>query len=180
MEQNIAQQDKSIDNQLPSNSGGGKNRKILVGIAVVVLLLLIVIAIRSSVILVNKKRVDQTASKCASESEGSFVKTSSAQLANTKYRDLDVTVKEIKNLSNYYNYPNCNYIVAVNALNFGNTKEANDMYIKLIKLDYGAISPLLKAQTSPNTLEYVRKQIELIEIQTKQNQQNFTATGRSY
>ena len=55
MEQNIAQQDKSIDNQLPSNSGGGKNRKILVGIAVVVLLLLIVIAIRSSVILVNKK-----------------------------------------------------------------------------------------------------------------------------
>jgi len=179
VEQNINQPSQKLKHRMPKNSWWHKNRKIIV-VAIAMLLLITVVTIITTFTLENKKRVDQTASKCASESEGSFVKTSSVQLANTKYRDLDVTVKEIKKLSNYYNYPNCNYIVAVNALNFGNTKEANDMYIKLIKLDYGAISPLLKAQTSPNTLEYVRRQIELIEIQTKQNQQNFTATGRSY
>lgn len=42
MEQNIAQQDKSIDNQLPNNSGGGKNRKIL---AIVTIVLAVTLAL---------------------------------------------------------------------------------------------------------------------------------------
>ena len=179
MEQNINQPSQQLKHRMPKNSWRHKNRKII-KVAIAMLLLIVIVTIITTFTLENKKRANQTAAKCASESADSFVKTSSAQLANTKYKDLDATAKEIKKLINYYNYPNCNYIVAVNALNFGNTKEANEMYVKLSKLDYKAISPLLKAQTGPETLEYIRKQIELIELLAKQNQQNFTATGRNY
>jgi len=179
VEQNINQPSQQLKHKMPKNSWRHKNRKVIV-VAIAMLLLITVATIITTFTLENKKRADQTAAKCASESAGSFVKTSSAQLANTKYKELDATAKEIKKLSNYYNYPNCSYIVAVNALNFGNTKEANEMYVKLSKLDFKAISPLLKAQTGPDTLEYIRKQIELIELLAKQNQQNFTETGRNY
>ncbi len=179
MEQNINQPSQKLKHRMPKNSWWHKNQKVIV-VAIAMLLLITVVTIIATATIENKKKADQTAVKCASESADSFVKTSSAQLANTKYKELDATAKEIKKLSNYYNYPNCNYIAAVNALNFGNTKEANEMYVKLSKLDFKAISPLLKAQTGPDTLEYIRKQIELIELLAKQNQQNFTATGRNY